>query len=302
MPGSLGNVGSGFDCLGLALSIRNRISMEIMDRPGISIEVIGEGTDSIPRDETNFVVRAAERIFELAGCRISGLAITLQNGIPLARGLGSSGAAAVAGMACANALIESPFPDSELVEMAAEFEGHPDNVVPSVCGGFTISMWISKPGGKQLLYDAFPVPGNLSVVAAVPTFTLETKKARQVLPDSYPRHAVVHNLARTSWAVRCFMKGDFSYLAEALDDQIHQPFRSVLVPGFNLVKEAALKNGALAACLSGAGPTVAAFYVEANGDRIGSAMMEAFSSAGVGAGYRVLEPDNRGLEVTLEEV
>ena len=301
VPGSLGNVGSGFDCLGLALNLRNRVMIEERDEPGVAVEVRGEGEKRLPLDENNFIARSALRVYELIGQDPTGLAVITDNVIPLARGLGSSGTAAVAGMACANALTGFPLSDSDILEEAAHFEGHPDNVVPSVLGGFTLSMWVGRGKSKRLLYDSIPVPTGLSVVVAIPEFTLETKKAREVLPSDYPRHVVVHNLARASWAVRCFMSGDFETLATALDDRIHQPYRARLVPGFDLVREAACDGGALATCLSGAGPTVAAFCTD-YGEEIGTAMMQAFSSSGVPARYIVLEPDNQGLEVSVDEV
>jgi homoserine kinase len=289
VPATTANCGPGFDAVGIACTLYNQLALAITESGGVQIKNLGEGGDLLPTDETNITYQAIQSVFTKQGYTCPGLSLTMTNTIPLARGLGSSAAAIVAGLYAANEILGSPLTKAELLDMATAFEGHPDNVAPALYGGIAISaMNNAKVETLQLL-----PPRPLSLVVAVPAFFLATKTARQVLPKQVSLADAVFNVSRTALMVGALATGDYAHLAAGLEDRLHQPYRQALIPGMPDVLAAAKNAGAFGAALSGAGPCLIAF-TENQTDAIGQAMVAAFACHQVEAKYLTLSIDTEG--------
>jgi homoserine kinase len=280
VPATTANLGAGFDCLGLALTLRNEFILRPAERFSISIE--GEGKGSLIADENNLFAKTFLGLFQTLGEVPPPVAIECLNRVPLARGLGSSASVRIGALVAANHLSHNPLPREELLQIAAIEEGHPDNVAPALLGGLVVS---GKDRDKTVSQRIEPV-GKLLAVLLVPDRTLETKVAREVLPKQVTLADAVTNLQNSSLTVVAFLTGNYNLLRASLVDCLHQPFRKALMPGFDETLEAARKAGAHGSALSGAGPTLVAF-TEKDEEEIAEAMEEAFTRAG-GGGCRTL--------------
>lgn len=254
VPATSANLGPGFDCLGVALNLYNRLEVHEDDR--LRIESEGEGAALIPADASNLTYRAMKRAYEAAGRQCPHFFIRQVNAIPLARGLGSSAAAIVGGLVAANALMGNPLPKHALARIACALEGHPDNVVPCLYGGLAASAM----DGDEVHYALAQPHERFHFAAMAPDFGLPTKAARQALPDVYPKADAVQNVGRAVLMYAALTQGDAALLSAACRDRLHQPYRKALIPEWDDVNACAADNGALAVCLSGAGPTVMAVY------------------------------------------
>lgn len=294
VPATTANLGPGFDTLGMALDLYNYVEvMEIAE--GLVIEVEGEGAATIPRDSNNIVYTAVTSTLDRCGYKPKGLKIRLKNQIPVARGMGSSAAALVGGIYAANCLAGFPLSEYEMLEIAAEIEGHPDNVVPALIGGLTVST-IEK---NRLIYRRIAVPEELQVVVAIPQFPLSTEKSREILPKKVSIQDAVFNLGRSSLLLLAFMNRDYELLIHAMQDRLHQPYRMSLIPGMDDVFNAALEAGALGVALSGSGPTLIAF-TKGSDFEIGQAMEQEFKKNNISCVIMSLKPNGRGTEVVAD--
>lgn len=289
-PGSASNLGPGFDCLGLALTIYNRITVREVSGSGVNITITGEGAGDLPEDDQNLFYSSAVAAAEMAGGSLPGLRVEMENQIPLVRGLGSSSTAIVAGISAANLLLGEPLDTSDLLNLATRLEGHPDNVSPCLLGGFTISAL--KDGSVEHI-RALPSP-ELRAIVVVPHFEIRTEAARKALPDSVPHRDAVFNVGHASLVTAALIKADFQILRTAMKDRLHQPYRAHLVPGIEQVLDAAESSGALGACLSGAGPTLLAFTVD-DGVNIKRAMLAAWKNVHIDANGYILQVDRDGV-------
>ncbi len=289
-PGSASNLGPGFDCLGLALTIYNRITVREVSGSGVNITITGEGAGDLPEDDQNLFYSSAVAAAEMAGGSLPGLRVEMENRIPLVRGLGSSSTAIVAGISAANLLLGEPLGTSDLLNLATRLEGHPDNVSPCLLGGFTISAL--KDGSVEHI-RALPSP-ELRAIVVVPHFEIRTEAARKALPDSVPHRDAVFNVGHASLVTAALIKADFQILRTAMKDRLHQPYRAHLVPGIEQVLDAAESSGALGACLSGAGPTLLAFTVD-DGVNIKRAMLAAWKNVHIDANGYILQVDRDGV-------
>lgn len=292
VPATASNLGPGFDCLGLAVNLCNQVILQTAGgfrssgEPNVCVTVNGLGEDSLPTGRGNLVVRAAERVFAQAGRIPDRLTVRLINRIPPCSGMGSSAAAIVAGLVGANELCRRPLKPDQLLALAAEMEGHPDNVAPALLGGFTISV-VGEDGVIRVLQPR--VRRDLICIFCVPDATLPTTRARRALPKSYRRADVVFSLSRAAMLTALLQGGSTGLLKLAMEDRLHQPYRAKLVPGMTEAVAAAVKAGALGACLSGSGPTVLAFTDHhGSTDHVGSALKKAFAAKGVRAETFVL--------------
>lgn len=250
VPASSANLGPGFDAFGLALSLRDELRAEEI-ASGLEIVVSGEGADEVPRDASHVVVRAMEAAFAHLGERPSGLRLTCTNAIPHARGLGSSSAAIVGGLALAGELVRNPLDKNTMFELAAGIEGHPDNVAAAVHGGFTIA-W-AEPSGPQVARLDVDVP----VTVFVPPVQVSTNSARRLLPARVPHVDAAFNAGRAALLVAA-LQGRPELLLAATEDTLHQGYRAEAMPmSFEFVQE--LRATGVPAVISGAGPTVLAF-------------------------------------------
>lgn len=289
-PATSANLGPGFDCLGLALNLHNEIVLAEAGR-GLEVAITGEGADLLPADDRNLVIRAAERVFTVVGRRPAGLRVELHNRIPVGSGLGSSAAAALGGMLAANALCGNPLARQAVVEMAAEMEGHPDNVAPAATGGLALSF--KEAGALRVVQLALPA---LRVVVVLPEFALPTAEARAILPAQISREDAVFNVSRAALLVHALETGDPEQLGPAMEDRLHQPYRLPLIPGAVEAVRAARESGAAGVALSGAGPSLLAI-AQGGLERIQSAMQGAFRRAGLNSRGWVLDVDNLGAVV-----
>ena len=294
VPGTSANCGPGFDAIGVACTIYNDLELTLKGEEGLVIEIEGEGAANIPADERNIVLRAIRTILKRAHREdeVKGFHIRMTNHIPLSRGLGSSAAAIVAGLKAANALLGNRFSRRELLQMATNIEGHPDNVAPAIFGGFTISV-VTR--GRVECFSLMPhMP--LKLVVAVPEFPLSTRLARSVLPEQVKMKDAVFNLSRAALLVAALTKGQPRFLRNAFADALHQPYREKLIPGMKDVFRAACRAGALGASLSGAGPCLIAYTLE-NEAAVGQAMVEAFQEHEIEAHALQLSLDAHGARI-----
>ena len=254
VPATSANLGPGFDALGLALSLRDELSAEVT-AGGVEVVVTGEGAGEVPLDEQHLVVRSIAAALELMGAELPGLRLECRNVIPHSRGLGSSSAAIVAGVALARSLVAGGallVSDEALFSLAADIEGHPDNVAPAFHGGFTIS---GREGGEWYAVHSGVDPRVVPVVFVPPT-PLRTDVARGLLPDTVPHADAAANAGRAALLVAS-LAGQPEHLLAATREWLHQEQRGPAMPeSLALVHE--LRTAGVPAVVSGAGPTVLA--------------------------------------------
>ena len=279
VPATTANVGPGFDCLGLALDLWNEVRFTV---EGDRVVVTTEGPDpaGLPHDETNLVARAFLRLCEEAGrAAPAGLRIHCDIRVPMSSGLGSSSTAIVAGLLGANTLVGRPFDRDAILELAADMEGHPDNVAAALLGGLTIV--VQKK--DTLLTKKILVP-EVHVALAVPDLPFSTNAARAELPTEVSMVDAVFNLQRTPLVVEALRTGDYELLSQVMDDRLHQASRLKRIPGGRTAWLAALNAGAAAVAVSGSGPSLIAFVsLATDATRIARVMAEAFAAEGVTA-------------------
>lgn len=290
VPASTSNLGSGFDTFGLALQMYLTVKMDV-SATDLHIEVSGEGADEIPRNETNLVYLAVKKFFLHVKQPLPALNIALKNDIPLSRGLGSSGAATIAGLACAAKLTGIDTKKESLLSLANELEGHPENAAASLFGGFTINcLENSRPVTK-----AFPVEPSLTMVALIPDVTISTKAARQILPGSVSHKDAVFNIQRSALLTHAFMSKNYDALSIAMQDKIHQPYRKQLIPGYDSFAGVAVESKAIGVCISGSGSTILAFTAD-DGTSLQDAWQQKARALNIPAVCRIFKVDNQGVK------
>ena len=290
MPATTANLGSGFDCLGLALGLYNTI--QVARAQELELIVEGEGAASLPRHAGNRVAQAMQRACEAIGKPMPSLRLRMRNAIPLARGLGSSAAAVVGGILAANHWYGDLLSSSELLRLAADLEGHPDNVAPALLGGMCV---VAVDEGLPLAVK-IEWPPALRCVVYVPDVPLATAKARAALPALLPRADAVFNLGRAALWVAALTQSRYELLRLATQDRIHQPYRSKLIAGYDEVVAAALLAGARGAFLSGAGSSIAAVADSAHA-LIADAMRRAALTADLPGKVLVLDGARSGARI-----
>jgi homoserine kinase len=294
VPATTANLGSGFDCLGLALDLWNTTHFSPGEH-GINIKIRGEGADHLPQDDTNLIVRALYAwCDELGAPRPKHLSIECGNNIPLNSGMGSSAAAILTGLIAANAWLDTKLEYHEVLRIANIIEGHADNAAAALYGSLAIVLTDHEPMSVTTL----PVSPLLCVVI-LPEFELSTKAARAVLPSQISLRDAIFNIGRTPLVVEGLRSGNLELLATGVQDAIHQPFRLQLIPGAQAAVQAAINLGAPAA-LSGAGPSVIAFVKE-NPEFVISAMQQAFHNAGLITRGWVLPVSSQGARLEMGE-
>lgn len=259
VPASSANIGPGFDSLGIALSLYDEIEVNTTES-GLKVAVEGEGAGDVPLDASHLVVRAIHRGLAFAGVFASGLMVQCRNRIPHSRGLGSSAAAVVGGLALASGLLaksgKSALPLDVLVQLASEFEGHPDNASASVLGGAVVS-WSADVGGVTA-YSAvrLPVHPDIRIVAAIPQEQSSTAQTRVLLPSTISHVDARFNVSRSA-LLTVALTARPELLMAATEDRLHQPQRATAMPA-SAELMADLRGREVAAVLSGAGPAVLA--------------------------------------------
>lgn len=250
VPATSANLGSGFDSMGLAVSLYNYVWMEEAEDLGIRSR---DGVP-VPQGEDNMVYAAVKHLYQLCGKSLSGLHLEQENNIPFTRGLGSSSACIIAGLTGANHLLNHPLSTDDLVNLAAEIEGHPDNTTPALLGGIVTA---AIDGGK-VYWVKQKVDRHLRFYALIPDFEMKTETARALLPAEVSHKTAVHNLSRAALFSASLLQGKYENLRIGVNDLLHQPYRLELIPGSREILDYCYQQGAYAAYLSGAGPTLMA--------------------------------------------
>ncbi len=287
VPATSANLGCAFDCAALALSLYLDVHVTRRSDLGVSVHYQGVNPDRIPSDESNLIAASMKRILKRWG-KDYGFNLEINNQIPVGVGLGSSAAAIVGAIAAAHWLTERALYDDEMVSLATEIEGHPDNVAAAWHGGFTVAV---EENQRVTAYSS-PVRDLFQLVLVIPDYAMPTEKARAALPAQYSRADVTHNLQRVAVLAAQLFSGKVDFHPSLFDDRLHQPYRAPLMPGLSDVL--ALKLPCLLGlCLSGAGPSILAF-VKGKAPEVGEAICQTLREKGVEAQYSVLSPDNRG--------
>ncbi len=291
IPASTSNLGSGFDALSLALEIYLRVEVELLD-DGSELRVSASGVDSekIPPGEDNLMVRVIRHVGNQRGRSVPPGNLMVQNEIPLARGLGSSAAAIIAGVTCYEVLSGEKLTVDEIFEYAGAFESHPDNLAAALVGGLVVS---AGTGNGQTVFSRVKVPEGAVPVIVIPEFELSTEKARGVLPGDYSREDAVFNIQRSALTIAAIAGGNWELLSESMRDRIHQPYRAPLIPGLEEVLELR-STGMFGIALSGAGPTVLALASPESAVQVGHDVREVFVRNHVRAESRVTKMDTLG--------
>ncbi|KRU24555.1 homoserine kinase [Clostridium sporogenes] len=257
VPATSANIGPGFDCLGVAVNIYNKFFVEEIEEG-----IIFEGCADKFKNENNLIYVAMKKCFDKIGYKPTGLRIKIESDIPVSRGLGSSAACVVGGIVSANELAGGALNKKELLDLAVEVEGHPDNVNPAFCGGMTASI----SDNREVIYSKVKVSEGIKFCALIPDFTLSTEKARAVLPKSIDYKDGIFNVGRTALMISALNNGDFHLIKYACKDKLHQDYRAKLIENFYSIKKQCEKLNSLGVFLSGAGPTIMVMLREEDKD------------------------------------
>jgi len=261
VPATSANLGPGFDSFGLALAMHDRYVAQILDDPGLDIDVTGEGADEVPRTDKNLLVKAMNKGFDFLGGKPKGIAVRALNVIPHGRGLGSSASAIVGGLSLARALVLTgidKMSDEKLLQLATEMEGHPDNVAAALYGNAVVA-WQEDQHGKEVAQAiSLSVDTRIRAIAFIPSTAVATSKARKMLPEMIPHRDAARNSANSALLVHALtLRPDL--LFRATQDFLHQSYRQDAMPAsFALLTK--LRGAGVAAFISGAGPTVLALH------------------------------------------
>jgi homoserine kinase len=286
VPASTSNLGSGFDTLGLAFQLYNRFHIARAPRPGVTLRT------SLAREHfpgaLKMMEEAAELFFRRADLKPFGFSVGLQEEIPVARGLGSSVTTRLAVLAGLNRLSGAAQSRQQILELATDLEGHPDNASPALFGGFTVSGRVA--GNIRCL--RVPVTDRAQFVTLVPSFEMPTKKARALLPDTYSRADAAHALNRAALVAAALSRGDLEALRGLFDDRLHQPYREKVIPQLSSVIVAGEKAGAIGGWLSGSGSAIVCLTLK-HARGVADAMQKELPESTV----KMLRADNQGLRI-----
>jgi homoserine kinase len=289
VPATTANLGPGYDCLGAALTLYNKFEIALSDE--LRISASGAFADKIAKNKTNLIYQSLEQFYEHIGKPKPVVSIHIDVQIPLARGLGSSATAIIAGIIGGNLLAGSPLDRKQLLHLAIEMEGHPDNVTPAMLGGCQL-IASAKCGTWE--FCALPWHKEIAIALAIPDFELSTTKARQVVPKQVALKDAIFNASHLALLTQALVNANPTWLQSALQDKLHQPYRQTLIPGMEAVQAAAIAKGAHGVVISGAGPTLLALGSPAKIEAIGETMVKAWKQAGIVATQKCLSIAKQG--------
>jgi homoserine kinase len=301
IPASTSNLGASFDTCGLALALYLKVSVD-EHASGFEVVPSGEGADQMPRDESNLILRVARSVGELRGSRIENARLFVDSQIPLARGLGSSSAAIIAGLSVYEVLSGEHLSEEELFGYALRFEDHGDNLAPSLLGGLVVACVVDGTGqGRSLVTVKRSWPEEVKIVLCIPEFEMDTTQMRAVLPREATLTDAVFNMQRAALLQALISERRFDLFSEALRDRLHQPHRVPHGPGLadvlRMNDQTRDHPGLLGVAVSGAGSTMIAFAID-NFSQIAVEMNQRFASAGVSSRTIKVEVNNRGRVVS----
>ena len=304
VPASSANIGPGFDCLGMALPLYDIITIEetVIPGTGIEINIISENEDlediafeNIPKDENSLIYKAVESLYNSIGQEPTELKINIQSDIPVAKGLGSSAAVIVGGLLAANKLLGSPADEAALLAIAAEVEGHPDNIAPAILGGFVLS---SREDDGTISYFKLEWPKEWDITVCIPDYQVATDISRSVLPEEVPMQDAVYNAKHLAMLIQAVNTKDDKLMKLALKDRLHQQYREKLVPGMREIMEAfEHEDGVLGCVLSGAGPAMLVISHKYDVDKIKAMVKDIWEMQNIKAEIKTMsvEPDGASI-------
>jgi homoserine kinase len=291
VPASTGNIGPAFDCLGLALDLWNDCSFSNDEQEEL-VAIKGEGQEILPNDSGNLIIRSMQALYKQTGNNFpDDLHLKCTNRIPLGSGLGSSSAAIVTGLLGANHLMDSPLSSSELIEIAADIEGHADNAAPSFLGGLVLVL--NDAGNLRSI--SLPIQ-QLHCIILLPEIDLSTEQSRQALEKSVTLESAVFNIGHSLWLARALESGDLEQLRGVMQDQLHQEQRLKLIPGAEQAIAAAQQAGS-AATLAGAGPSILAFVEEGREKELTEILSAPFAERDIQTRHYLLSSSAQGAEI-----
>jgi homoserine kinase len=293
IPASTSNLGPGFDVLGLAVKLYLRVRVEASPSNADILHLTGVDSDILAQEKSNLILRVAHFAAKKQRFKLPALRLDISSEIPLAKGLGSSAAAIVAGVTLAELFSPASFTLEQFFNCAHEFESHPDNLAPCLLGGFTAA---SLSATHSAVVQSLPIDRRLKLVCAIPDFNVSTVKARRLLPQRLSRVDVVANLQNALLLSHVLGKITDQSRRKLFEDRIHQPFRTALVPGLREALSLPDQLGLVGIFLSGAGPTLAALATK-NFSRIGRSLQNCFSKHGMSSRMLVLSIDHKGRSV-----
>lgn len=293
VPATSANLGSGFDSLGVALTLYNKVWLEVNDETHIS----SKDDTPIPTDKNNLIYWSANHLYEVCGKKLPGLTIVQENNIPMTRGLGSSSACIVAGLVGANRFLGSPLSKTDLINLASEMEGHPDNTTPALMGGLVTSAIDSN----RVYSVSVPVAQKVRFGVFIPPFELKTDVARGVLPERYSRKDAVYNLSRSALMTSALFSGSLENLRVAVQDKLHQPYRKQFINGIDTVFRTSYELGSYGTYISGAGPSIISI-IDNNIEKVFEQhAISTLEEKGIsGWRFQVLQPDCEGSKIFIE--
>ncbi|MHC1720753.1 MAG: homoserine kinase [Clostridiaceae bacterium] len=291
IPATTANMGPGFDALGMALNIYNDI--EIEERRGETI-IYNDGLMSQDDYKKNMIYTSLARTLDKYGYEYDGFIIkVLRCDIPICRGLGSSSACIVGGIYAANSLMGNIMSMDEVISLATEIEGHPDNVVPAAVGGMVASL----VGDGKVNYSKVNVPKKIRFISMIPSFMVSTEMARGVMPSIYSKEDIVFNISRSAMLISALNNEELDKLRYCFGDRIHQPYRKTLIENSDAIFDKANEFGALGEFISGSGSTLMAVVSEDEAERFRDDMEEFLSQLDGNWRVKILEPDFEGVRI-----
>lgn len=298
VPATTANLGPGFDCFGMALSLYNIITLEetVYPTTGLEINIMTDSDDAknnelIPKDASNVIYKAIELLYNYTGQTPPALRINVQSNIPIARGLGSSASVIVGGVVAANKLLGNPADVAAILSVANEIEGHPDNIVPAMLGGFTLS---SAEDDGSIIYKKIEWPEEWKLTVCIPDYELATQISRSVLPQTVSHNDAVFNAKRCAMFIEALHSKDLDLIKLALEDKLHQPYRSRLIPGFDEIKNNLKYVDTIGTVLSGAGPTILVISEGKSVDEIRNTVKSTWENFGIKSTVKTLDIDTEG--------
>lgn len=294
VPATTANIGAGFNCLGLAFKLYNYFEFTILKKGPTRFFIQGlQGFGELTLSRRNLVYRSLEHIARKTGVKIPPMEIKILINIPMAKGLGSSATAIVAGMMAANALSgKKKLSEEELLREIARMEGHPDNVTAAYFGGLTAVVQLDD----DFVYKRYRPFSRLKAVLVIPDYILPTSEAQRVLPAMVPHKDAVSNLSRIPFIIDRLCSGDLEDLHQVCSDCLHHQYRKPLIKHYDAIVKQALKAGAKAVVLSGAGPSMAAFCID-EPEKIATAMSDILTRNNIHNSTIILSPDTQGSRI-----
>ncbi|MHC6179025.1 homoserine kinase [Clostridium sp. JNZ X4-2] len=290
IPATTANMGPGFDTLGMALKLYNEIEVEEIDT---QTEIYNNNLKSEEDFKDNLIYKSIaetmnEQKYPYRGFKIN----VIKCDIPISRGLGSSSACIVGGIAAANEIMGNKMNLEDMIDLATKMEGHPDNVVPATLGGMVISLKV----GEEIKYSKVTVPDKLKFVAMIPSFQVNTALSRKVLPDTYLKEDCVFNISRSAMLISALYNGEFDKLRICFGDKVHQPYRKNLIKNSDVVFKESRKLGSIGEFISGSGSTLMA-VLDKNADEFMKSMKKFLDKLEDNWNIILLEPDLEGVKI-----